>query len=74
MMAAVAMRVTGVSSRSWYTCLGFSPRASFMDAGALTIMASTQRPLVLRAANCPETGLADPGPVRTVVTPAARAS
>ena len=45
-----------------------------MAAGALSTMASTQRPLVFRAANWPLMGLALPGPVRTVVTPASRAS
>ena len=43
-------------------------------AGAFTTMASTQRPAVFRAANWPLMGLAEPGPVRTVVTPASRAS
>ena len=51
MMAAVAMRVTGVSWRSLYTILGFSPNASFMAAGAFTTMASTHFPVVLMAAN-----------------------
>ena len=74
MMAAVAMRVTGVSCRSLYTHLGFSPRAIFMAAGALTIISSTHRPAVLMAANWPLTGLAEPGPVSTVVTPPSRAS
>ena len=35
MMAAVAMRVTGVSFRSLYTDLGFSPRANFMACRGL---------------------------------------
>ena len=74
MMAAVAMRVTGVSFRSLYTDLGFSPRANFMAAGAFTTISSTQRPSVFMARNCPAMGLAEPGPVSTVVTPPSRAS
>ena len=54
--------------------MGFSPSASFMAAGALMTMSSSQRPAVFMATNWPLMGLALPGPVRTVVTPASRAS
>ena len=41
--------------------LGFSPKATFIAAGALTIISSIHLPWVFTKANCPPTTLALPG-------------
>ena len=48
--------------------------AIFMETGSATTMRSAMAPSVLTHSICPPMGLAEPGPVTKVVTPAARAS